>query len=269
LIAACSLEPGDYFSINVDLARQPGFHDQMLKLGTPELSEPHQLGDFEKGVGEQLQGRSGGAVSLAVGISKIFAGLPGFSRLISFWYHFAIMFEALFILTTIDTGTRIARFIVQELGGRLHPKLGRQDWMPGAVVSTLLVVICWSYFIWTGSIDTIWPMFGIANQLLAAIALSVATTVMINGGRGRYAFVTLLPMAFVMATTLTAAYQLVYNDKTGFLFKFRDPTQDHFKWSLNIVFTGIMVSCLWIIVIDSIRRWLSPLRPNPASAPVV
>jgi carbon starvation protein len=266
LIAACSLEPGDYFSINVDLARQPGFHDQMVKLGTPELCEPHELGVFEKGVGEQLQGRSGGAVSLAVGISKIFSGIPGFSKLISFWYHFAIMFEALFILTTIDTGTRIARFIVQELGGRVHPKLGRQDWVPGAVISTLLVVVCWSYFIWTGSIDTIWPMFGIANQLLAAIALSVATTVMINAGRGKYAFVTLLPMAFVMTTTLTAAYQLVFNN---FLLKFRDPAQDHFKWGLNIFLTGVMVTCLWVIVIDSIRRWRSPLRPNPAPVPVV
>src|SRR4051794_41532259 len=95
--------------------------------------------------------------------------------LLKYWYHFAIMFEALFILTTIDTGTRIARFLVQELGGRIHPKFGRPDWMPGAVVSTGLVVVGWSYFIWTGSIDTIWPMFGIANQLLAAIALSVAT----------------------------------------------------------------------------------------------
>src|SRR5262249_59390881 len=102
-----------------------------------------------------LQGRSGGAVSLAVGISKIFSGLPGFSKLISFWYHFAIMFEALFILTTIDTGTRIARFLVQELGGRIHPTFGRQDWMPRAVISTSLVVLGWSYFIWTASIATI------------------------------------------------------------------------------------------------------------------
>ena len=269
LIAACSLQPGDYFSINVDLARQPGFHDQMVKAGTSEFGEPHELGAFEKGVGEQLQGRSGGAVSLAVGISKIFSGLPGFSKLISFWYHFAIMFEALFILTTIDTGTRIARFIVQELGGRIHPKLGRQDWVPGAVISTGLVVLFWSYFIWTGSIDTIWPMFGIANQLLAAIALSVATTVMVNSGRGKYAAVTLLPMAFVMTTTLTAAYQMVFNEKTGFLARFRDPTQDHFKWGLNLFLTAVMVACLIVIVADSIRRWRHPLKPNPAPAPGV
>ena len=265
LIAACSLQPGDYFSINVDLARQPGFHDQMVKTGKADLAEfcePHELGAFEKGVGEQLQGRSGGAVSLAVGISKIFSGIPGFSTLMSFWYHFAIMFEALFILTTIDTGTRIARFIVQELGGRLHPKLGRQDWMPGAVASTLLVVVCWSYFIWTGSIDTIWPMFGIANQLLAAIALSVATSVMINAGRGKYAWTTILPMAFVMTTTLTAAWQLMFNEKTGFVARFRDPAQDHFRWGLNIFLTAVMVGCLLVIIADSLRRWRAPLRPN-------
>jgi len=271
LIAACSLQPGDYFSINVDLAKQPGFHDQMMKAGTAEFGEPHELGAFEKGVGEQLQGRSGGAVSLAVGISKIFSGLPGFSKLISFWYHFAIMFEALFILTTIDTGTRIARFIVQELGGRLHPQLGKQDWMPGAVISTLVVVVCWSYFIWTGSIDTIWPMFGIANQLLAAIALSVATTVMINAGRGKYAFVTILPMAFVMMTTLSAAYLLVFSsnvvvktDPKGFLQKAQEASTgaEAFKWGLNIALTAIMVGCLLVIVADSFRRWRNPLRPN-------
>jgi carbon starvation protein len=259
LIAACSLQPGDYFSINVDLARQPAFHDQMVKAGVAEFGEPHELGSFEKGVGEQLQGRSGGAVSLAVGISKIFSGIPGFSTLISFWYHFAIMFEALFILTTIDTGTRIARFMVQELGGRVSPKFGRQDWMPGAVISTLFVVLCWSYFIWTGSIDTIWPMFGIANQLLAAIALSVATTVMINAGRGKYAAVTLLPMAFVMTTTLTAAWQLVFD---RFLPAFQKMPESRFKWGLNIFLTTVMVACLGIIVIDSVRRWRNPLRPN-------
>jgi carbon starvation protein len=263
LIAACSLQPGDYFSINVDLARQAGFHDQMVKAGAAEFGEPHELGGFERGVGEQLQGRSGGAVSLAVGISKIFSGLPGFSKLISFWYHFAIMFEALFILTTIDTGTRIARFLVQELGGRVHPKFGRQDWMPGAMISTAVVVLCWSYFIWTGSIDTIWPMFGIANQLLAAIALSVATTVMINAGRGRYATVTLLPMAFVMITTLTAAYQLVFD---RFLPSFRALPTDRFKWGLNIFLTAVMVGSLLVIVADSVRRWRAPLSPNAPRA---
>ncbi|MBI4232269.1 carbon starvation protein A, partial [Candidatus Peregrinibacteria bacterium] len=128
LIAACSLEPGDYFAINVDLAKQPAFHESLEKMGMTELGEVHELRNYESGCQEQLQGRSGGAVSLAVGIAKIFSGLPGSETLMKFWYHFAIMFEALFILTTIDTGTRVARFIVQEIAGRFKPILGRPDW---------------------------------------------------------------------------------------------------------------------------------------------
>ena len=142
---------------------------------------------------ETVTGRTGGAVSLAVGMAQIFAGLPGMRHLVDYWYHFAIMFEALFILTTIDAGTRVARFLVGEFLGRAYAPFGRHDWMPGAVVSTALVVAAWAYFIWTGSITTIWPMFGIANQLLASVALAVGTTVIINAGRARYAWVTLAP----------------------------------------------------------------------------
>src|SRR5207249_8036292 len=119
----------------------------------------------------------------------------------AYWYHFAIMFEALFILTTIDTGTRVGRFLVQEFVGRAIPPFARTEWLPGTIISTLVVVSAWAYFIATGSIDTIWPMFGIANQLLAAIALAVGTTVIINSGRARYAWVTAAPMAFVVITT--------------------------------------------------------------------
>ena len=123
--------------------------------------------ELEAAVGETVAGRTGGAVSLAVGIAQIFSGLPGMRGLMDYWYHFAIMFEALFILTTIDTGTRVARFLVQEFLGQFYAPMARQDWLPGSIVSTLLVVCAWGYFIWTGSISTIWPMFGIANQLLA------------------------------------------------------------------------------------------------------
>ena len=129
--------------------------------------------------------------------------------MIKYWYHFAIMFEALFILTTIDTGTRIARFLLQEALGKIYPPFDRTDWLPGAVLSTALVTAGWGGLIWTGSIDTIWPMFGIANQMLAVIALAVVTTVMINAGRGRYAPLTILPMLFVITTTLTAGYQMI------------------------------------------------------------
>jgi len=168
LIAASSLAPGDYFAINIDLAKQAQWMPILDKMGF----HMENLRMYEAAVREQLQGRSGGAVSLAVGMAQIFAGIPFFKSLVSFWYHFAIMFEALFILTTIDAGTRVARFLVQEVGGRFHPRLGRTDWLPGAAISTGLVVFAWSYFIWTGSIDTIWPMFGISNQLLAVIALA-------------------------------------------------------------------------------------------------
>ncbi len=196
LIAAACLHPGDYYAINV---ATEGF----TKMGLSMVNLP----TFESQIGEAIAGRPGGAVSLAVGMAQIFAGLPGMSSLLGYWYHFANMFEALFILTTIDTGTRVARFLVQEFLGHAHPKLGQVDWMPGTVFATGLVVAGWSYFILTGNISTIWPMFGIANQLLAAVALCVGTTVIVNSGRARYAWVTLLPFAFVATTTLTAGWQ--------------------------------------------------------------
>ncbi len=193
LVAATAMHPGDYFAINTSPAT-------FATLGIPVVNLPQ----LESAVGETVAGRPGGAVSLAVGIAQIFTGLPGMRGLMDYWYHFAIMFEALFILTTIDTGTRVARFLVQEFFGQFYAPMARQDWIPGSVVSTLLVVCAWGYFIWTGSISTIWPMFGIANQLLASVALAVGTTIIINSGKARYAWVTLLPLSFVAVTTLTA-----------------------------------------------------------------
>ena len=164
------------------------------------------LQELSREVGEQVAGRPGGAVSLAVGFAQIFAAVPGMRSLMSYWYHFAIMFEALFILTTIDTGTRVSRFLVQEFVGRVWPRFERTDWLPGTIISTAVVVFAWAYFIWTGSISTIWPMFGTANQLLAGVALAVATSAIINAGRARYVWVTLIPMLFVTVTTLTAGW---------------------------------------------------------------
>jgi carbon starvation protein len=146
-------------------------------------------------------------VTLAVGMARIFSGaLPGMKGLMKYWYHFAIMFEALFILTTIDTGTRIGRFLVQEVLGKLWKPLGDLDRLGPSVLATALVVSGWGYFILTGSVETIWPMFGVANQLLAVVALAVATTAIVNAGRARYAWATILPMAFVATTTTTAGY---------------------------------------------------------------
>jgi carbon starvation protein len=247
LVAAASLVPSDYFGINVDLAKQPAYQDKFVELSAGEAGE---LAHFEVETREQLRGRSGGAVSLAVGMSKILSAIPGFTGLIAFWFHFAIMFEALFILTTVDTGTRIARFLVQELAGKFWPRCAHPGWLPGAMISTALVVLGWGYFIWTGSIDTIWPMFGIANQLLAVVALCVVTSVLINGGRGRYAWITILPLLFVLTTTGTAGVQLV---------------AESFKWHLNLTLTVIMLALVALILLASLRRWRRGSRAGPDS----
>ncbi|PYS95169.1 MAG: carbon starvation protein A, partial [Acidobacteria bacterium] len=201
LIAATSLFPGDYFA-NITpqgTDAQKAAYVRMVEThggDGPDFDlRPREIDRLEAESGEKnLRGRTGGAVTLAIGIAKIFDAVPGLRGLMKYWYHFAIMFEALFILTTIDTGTRVARFLVGEFLGRFYRKLEEPTWMPGAIVTTALVVAGWAAFIWSGSISTIWPMFGIANQLLAAVALCVATTVIISSGRARYCWTTLLPL---------------------------------------------------------------------------
>src|SRR5207253_5114609 len=138
------------------------------------------LPKLQYAIREIVKVRPGGAVAHAVDMAQIFSGLPGMRGLIAYWYHFAIMFEAVFILTTIDSGTRIGRFLLQEFGGRLWKPFGRTQWLPSALISTALIVSAWAYFIWTGNISTIWPMFGVANQLLAAVALAVGTAIILN-----------------------------------------------------------------------------------------
>ncbi len=200
LIAACSMYPGDYFGINVppDVFARLGLHTVNLDL-------------FSSEIGEKLAGRTGGAVSLAVGMAQIFKGIPGMTRLTSYWYHYAIMFEALFILTTIDTGTRVARYVLQELLGRVHKPFANSAWLPGNLLTTFFVVLAWGYLIYTGSISTLWPLFGTGNQLLATIALAVGTAFLVNMGKARYAWITVLPMLFVGVTTLTAGVLSIKN----------------------------------------------------------
>jgi carbon starvation protein len=239
LIAACSLFPGDYFAINLT-------PDKFATLGL----SPVNLKDLSAQVGENVMGRPGGAVSLAVGFAQIFSGLPGMRSLMSYWYHFAIMFEALFILTTIDTGTRVARFLVQEFGGRIYKPLEKTDWLPGTLFSTFFVVFAWGYFIWTGNISTIWPMFGTANQLLAGVALAVITAALINSGKVRYVWVSLIPLAFVATTTLYAGWRNIFDN---FLPLMSEPG----KWFLgfiNTVLTVIIMACAIIILVESMRR---------------
>jgi carbon starvation protein len=201
LIAASALFPEDYFAINV--TAESFSHLGMTAVNLPELSEA---------VGESVAGRPGGAVSLAVGMAQIFSGIPGLKGLMSYWYHFAILFEALFILTTIDAGTRVGRFLVQELFGRIKPEWGKTDWLPGSFIATTIVVLGWAGFIWTGSISTIWPLFGIANQLLASIALVIGTVLIVHSGKGQYIWVTLVPLSFVATTTTIAGIESIFQN---------------------------------------------------------
>jgi carbon starvation protein len=240
LIAACSLFPSDYFAINVP----PGVFEK-LGFGVVNLQE------LSAEVGENLAGRTGGAVSLAVGMAQIFTSIPGMRHLMDYWYHFAIMFEALFILTTIDTGTRVARFMIQEFGGKFYKPFERVNHLPSAIISSAIISCGWGYFIFTGSISTIWPMFGTANQLLAGIALCVGTTVIINMGKAKYAWVTLVPMAFVMATTLSAGWMNItqsfipMTQKEGFVI----------QGYVNSLLTASIMICAVIILMDSFRAW--------------
>ncbi len=200
LIAAASLHPLDYFQINVPAEKFAHILPQLHAMGFTQSELPKLAAE----VGEKIAGRSGGAVSLAVGMAQVFSSIPGLDKLMSYWYHFAIVFEALFILTTIDAGTRVARFILQEMFGKFCKPFNKTNWLPGNLICSSLVVLFWGYFIYTGSVSTIWPMFGTANQLLATIALAIGTSYIINNGKARYAWVTIIPLVFVGITTIIA-----------------------------------------------------------------
>jgi carbon starvation protein len=243
LIAATALHPGDYFAINTTA---PVF----ANLNIPIVNLP----DLQAAVGENVTARPGGAVSLAVGMAQIFAALPGMKGLMAYWYHFAIMFEALFILTTVDSGTRVGRFLVQEFGGRVWKKLGDAEWLPGSLGATAFMVLSWGYFIWTGNINTIWPLFGIANQLLGAVALAVATTVLINMGRTRVAWVTFLPLCFLSVTTMTAGYMSI-RDNFWPLAVHTNPDL-HVQGYVLSISTTIMMACCLMIMSAAIWRWM-------------
>jgi carbon starvation protein len=243
LTAATALHPGDYFAINTSPS-------VFKTLGLSMVN----LQDLQAQVGENVIGRPGGAVSLAIGMADIFSKVPGMRGLMAYWYHFAIMFEALFILTTIDAGTRVARFVLQEFVGRAWKPFARPDWVPASLVSTTLVVLAWGYFIWTGTIDTIWPMFGIANQLLGGVALAVGTTILINSGRAKYAWVTFVPLCFVAVTTLTAGYMSV---RDNFWPRAVGPNPAlHVQGYVDSICTVIMMVCVVVILTSAARRWL-------------
>src|SRR5207247_325550 len=226
MIAACTLDPGVYFAMNTTPAALAQASQVLGQAGF--VVTPDFMRELAARMGETtLLARSGGAPSLAVGMAQIFAGASsalGGKTLDALWYHFAIMFEALFILTTIDTGTRVGRFMLQEIVGHVWPKFGETSWLPSVWISSGAVCAAWGYFLWQGVVDpygginALWPLFGIANQLLAAVALCVATTILIKMGRQRYAWVTLGPLAWIITVTMTAGTQLVFSSdpKLGF-----------------------------------------------------
>jgi len=250
LIAATSMYPGDYFAIN-------SAPDVFAKLGLHTVN----LNVISREVGENLAGRTGGAVSLAVGMAQIFRGLPGMDRLIGYWYHYAILFEALFILTTVDAGTRVARYVLQELLGKASPRFGDTAWLPGNLITTFFVVCGWGYLIYTGNISTIWPLFGTGNQLLATIALAVVTTFLINMGKARYAWISGIPMCFVGVTTITAGVLSIKNifwpltSKTG---------QPMITGYLDTGLMAIFILGVVLVEFGAVRRWIAVLRGAPA-----
>ena len=244
LIAATVLIPGDYFAMNTKLS-----FDAISALGFP-VSRINELSNM---VGTNVVGRPGGAVSLAVGMASILSGIPGMKGLMAYWYNFALMFEALFILTTVDTGTRVARFLLQELGSRIYKPLARPRWMPGIISTSLLVVAAWAYLIHSGNISTIWPMFGVSNQLLAAIAFGVGTTVIIKSGKARYAWTTLIPMIFMFTTTLTASWELTGIFLENAAKAVSAPEAFHFKVDASLVI--LMAALAVVSIADMLYTW--------------
>jgi len=219
MCAAAVLDPGVYFAINVPT----GVLGESLQVVSATIGHwgftvtPEQLSTLAASMGEtSIVGRTGGAPSLAVGMATIFGSAFG-PHLTALWYHFAILFEALFILTTLDAGTRVGRFMIQELGAHLWKPLGRTSWYPATIIASLLAVTGWGWFLIQGVLDpfgginSLWPLFGISNQLLAAVALSVGTTIIIKRGKARYAWVTLAPLAWVVAVTFSAGWLKVFS----------------------------------------------------------
>jgi carbon starvation protein len=283
LVAACSLQPGVFFAINSPAAIIGSTPEQAAATisawGYP--LEPETMTELAENVGEQtLLNRTGGAPSLAVGMASIFSGVFGAGRLLGFWYHFAIMFEALFILTVLDTGTRVGRFMLQEFLGHLWQPMGRTAWWPSILLTSVLMVGAWGFFLYKGVVDplgginSLWPLFGIANQLLAAVALVVATTILIKMGRLRWIWVTLAPTVWLVTVTMTASYQKIFSPepRLGFLAQARElagqlaagavPAEEVartqqiiFNNRLDAAVTALLAGLVIVLLVEAAREW--------------
>jgi carbon starvation protein len=225
-------------------------------------------------VGEQtLFNRTGGAPAFAVGMAHIFSNSLGGQAVMALWYHFALMFEALFILTVLDAGTRVGRFMIQDALGHVWKPLGRTSWYPSILATSALIVAAWGYFLWQGvrdplgGINSLWPLFGIANQLLAAVALCVATTIIIKMHRAKYALVTLAPLAWLVTVTFTASWHKIFDSdpRIGFLAQARQIAAAGanarliFNNRLDAVVTGILVALVTLLLFESVRQWIGLL----------
>jgi len=271
-IAACVLQPGTYFAINSPAgivgAAPEAASSAISAWGFPvSAAEMHALA---QAVGEQtLFNRTGGAPAFAVGMAHIFANSLGGQALMAIWYHFAIMFEALFILTVLDAGTRVGRFMIQDALGHVWKPLGRTSWYPSVLATSALIVAGWGYFLWQGvkdplgGINSLWPLFGIANQLLATVALCVATTIVVKMGRARYAFVTLAPLIWLVTVTFTASYQKVFseNPRIGFLSHARQLVAAGanprliFNDRLDAAVTAVLIFMVGLVLLESVWVW--------------
>lgn len=237
LIAACVLVPADYFAINT----VPAVFD---KLGMV----PVNISTLSAAVGETVQGRPGGAVSLAVGMAYIFSSVPFMKGLMAYWYHFAIMFEAVFILTAVDTGTRVGRFFLQEMVGRVIPKFEEKRWWPGIIITSALFTGAWGYLVYTGDITTIWPLFGMSNQLLAASGLIIGTTMILRMNKAKYAWITAVPGIFMVFVTMIAGYESIVGNYL--------PKQLYLLTVMAIIVMALMA----LVIVGAIRKWYELLQ---------
>jgi carbon starvation protein len=295
LIAACAITPGVYFAINAPAAvLGPTAQTAAAAIANwGFVVTPAELEQLARDVGESsLLSRTGGAPSLAVGMAYLFSEALGGSAAMALWYHFALMFEALFILTTLDAGTRVGRFMLQDLGRHVWPAFGRTGWMPAVVLSSAMIVAMWGHFLWQGVIDplgginSLWPLFGISNQLLAAVALCVATTVIIKMGKARYAWVTLLPLAWLVVVTMTAGAAKLFSPqpRLGFIAQARalqaaqaagtlppgvktagELTQMIANNYLDAAVAAFFLLSVIVILLDSAREWIAILSGAKAA----
>ncbi|MBZ5574184.1 MAG: carbon starvation protein A, partial [Acidobacteriia bacterium] len=279
-IAACVLQPGVYFAIN----SPAGIVGKTAETATATISNwgfpvtADGMHALAQAVGEQtLFNRTGGAPAFAVGMAHIFSSSLGGQAVMAIWYHFAIMFEALFILTVLDAGTRVGRFMIQDALGHIWKPIGRTSWYPSILTTSALIVGAWGYFLWQGvkdplgGINSLWPLFGIANQLLATVALCVATTIIVKMGKARFSFVTLVPLVWLVAVTFTASWHKVFdpNPRIGFLAHAQQlgasgpPSHELsrliFNDRLDAVVTGVLIFMVALILLESLLLWIRVL----------